>query len=134
MNLADMRDINGHGIYCTKAHKEAGNFQTEIVTDKAEGLQFADNMTLATQMVIPHTFDECGLRFVSDPTVGKGMPVNDMHLNLSVSVDGEELFVNPEHRDAFCNGMLDHTAQLNFFLNRLQNSYGRPRLGLKGLS
>ena len=119
------------GIEIEASHHEMAPAQHEIDLKYEEALETADNM-VTFRMVVKTIAKRHGLHATFMPKPKYGINGSGMHLNMSLSRDGENIFsdVNFEHglsQEAyyFIGGLMKHIKAITFITNPLVNSYKR---------
>lgn len=119
------------GIEIEASHHEMAPAQHEIDLKYEEALETADNM-VTFRMVVKTIAKRHGLHATFMPKPKYGINGSGMHLNLSLSKDGENIFAdeNDEHglsQEAyyFIGGLMKHIKAITFITNPLVNSYKR---------
>lgn len=119
------------GIEIEASHHEMAPAQHEIDLKYEEALETADNMA-TFRMVVKTIAKRHGLHATFMPKPKYGINGSGMHLNMSLSRDGENIFSdeNDEHglsQEAyyFIGGLMKHIKAITFITNPLVNSYKR---------
>ena len=119
------------GIEIEASHHEMAPAQHEIDLKYEEALETADNM-VTFRMVVKTIAKRHGLHATFMPKPKYGINGSGMHLNMSLSRDGENIFSdeNDEHglsQEAyyFIGGLMKHIKAITFITNPLVNSYKR---------
>ena len=119
------------GIEIEASHHEMAPSQHEIDLKYEEALETADNM-VTFRMVVKTIAKRHGLHATFMPKPKYGINGSGMHLNMSLSRDGENIFSdeNDEHglsQEAyyFIGGLMKHIKAITFITNPLVNSYKR---------
>ena len=119
------------GIEIEAYHHEMAPAQHEIDLKYEEALETADNM-VTFRMVVKTIAKRHGLHATFMPKPKYGINGSGMHLNMSLSRDGENIFSdeNDEHglsQEAyyFIGGLMKHIKAITFITNPLVNSYKR---------
>ena len=119
------------GIEIEASHHEMAPAQHEIDLKYEEALETADNM-VTFRMVVKTIAKRHGLHATFMPKPKYGINGSGMHLNMSLSRDGENIFSdeNDEHglsQEAyyFIGGLMKHIKAITFITNPLVNSYNR---------
>ena len=119
------------GIEIEASHHEMAPAQHEIDLEYEEALETADNM-VTFRMVVKTIAKRHGLHATFMPKPKYGINGSGMHLNMSLSRDGENIFSdeNDEHglsQEAyyFIGGLMKHIKAITFITNPLVNSYKR---------
>ena len=119
------------GIEFEASHHEMAPAQHEIDLKYEEALETADNM-VTFRMVVKTIAKRHGLHATFMPKPKYGINGSGMHLNMSLSRDGENIFSdeNDEHglsQEAyyFIGGLMKHIKAITFITNPLVNSYKR---------
>ena len=122
-------DLAKMGIHVSKAHKEAGPGQQEIVLDIANAVGAADDFMFATRKVIPNLAKRHG--FIADLSAKPAPDVfgSGAHVHFSfLDKDNNNLFAEDGKVSAaglaFANGIAEHEAILQS-LYPTDNSYAR---------
>ena len=119
------------GIEIEASHHEMAPAQHEIDLKYEEALETADNM-VTFRMVVKTIAKRHGLHATFMPKPKYGINGSGMHLNMSLSRDGENIFSdeNDEHglsQEAYyyIGGLMKHIKAITFITNPLVNSYKR---------
>ena len=119
------------GIEIEASHHEMAPAQHEIDLKYEEALETADNM-VTFRMVVKTIAKRHGLHATFMPKPKYGINGSGMHLSMSLSRDGENIFSdeNDEHglsQEAyyFIGGLMKHIKAITFITNPLVNSYKR---------
>ena len=119
------------GIEIEASHHEMAPAQHEIDLKYEEALETTDNM-VTFRMVVKTIAKRHGLHATFMPKPKYGINGSGMHLNMSLSRDGENIFSdeNDEHglsQEAyyFIGGLMKHIKAITFITNPLVNSYKR---------
>jgi len=117
------------GIKPETSHHEQGPGQNEISFEFSDALSCADNL-LAFKSVVKTIASRNGLYASFLPKPLADSSGSGLHVNLSLSKDGFNLFQNTEGEGAgiaesFIAGILEKTPEMTLFLNPLANSYQR---------
>lgn len=119
------------GIEIEASHHEMAPAQHEIDLKYEEALETADNM-VTFRMVVKTIAKRHGLHATFMPKPKYGINGSGMHLNMSLSRDGENIFSdeNDDHglsQEAyyFIGGLMKHIKAITFITNPLVNSYKR---------
>ena len=119
------------GIEIEASHHEMAPAQHEIDLKYEEALETADNM-VTFRMVVKTIAKRHGLHATFMPKPKYGINGSGMHLNMSLSRDGENIFSdeNDEHglsQEAyyFIGGLMKHIKAITFITNPLVKSYKR---------
>ena len=117
------------GIKPEASHHEQGPGQNEIDFMFSNALESADNM-LTFKTVVKAVASRNGLFASFMPKPLPHAAGNGMHINLSLSQNGMNVFTNDdkEHSkiaESFIAGVLARTPEISLFLNPLSNSYER---------
>ncbi|MGN0405740.1 MAG: type I glutamate--ammonia ligase [Bariatricus sp.] len=119
------------GIEIEASHHEMAPAQHEIDLKYEEALETADNM-VTFRMVVKTIAKRHGLHATFMPKPKYGINGSGMHLNLSLSKNGENIFAdeNDEHGLSqegyyFIGGLMKHIKAITFITNPLVNSYKR---------
>ncbi len=117
------------GIKPEASHHEQGPGQNEIDFEFSDALECADNF-MTFKSVVKAIASRNGLfaSFMPKPIFHK--PGNGMHVNLSLSQNGKNIFKNVDEghskvAESFIAGLLAKTPEITIFLNPLANSYER---------
>ncbi len=110
------------------SHHEQGPGQNEIDFRYSDALSAADNF-LTFKTVVKSIAMQNGLYASFMPKPLRDRSGNGLHINLSLSQGGKNLFQNGEAHNAnaesFIAGILDRAAEITAFLNPTTNSYHR---------
>lgn len=117
------------GISPETSHHEQGPGQNEIDFKFSNPLSCADNL-LTFKSVVKALSAQYGLFASFMPKPLKEYCGNGLHINISLSKDGGNLFSSndPDHQQithCFLAGVLNRAAELSLFLNPIANSYDR---------
>ena len=119
------------GFVIESSHHEKAAAQHEIDFHSDEALTAADNMVTA-KMVVKTIAKRHGLHATFMPKPKYGVNGSGMHLNLSLSRNGVNVFSDPEDekglsREAywFIGGIMEHIKAITFITNPIVNSYKR---------
>ena len=118
------------GIKPETSHHEQGPGQNEIDFKFSDALQCADHL-LTFKSAVKAVAARNGLFASFMPKPIPNAPGNGLHVNLSLSQNGTNLFQNiasGEHSkiaESFMAGILSKTPEITLFLNPLANSYER---------
>jgi len=118
------------GLKPETSHHEQGAGQNEIDFSSSDAINSADNI-LTFKSVVKAVAARNGLFASFMPKPIPGAAGNGMHINLSLSQNGINIFKNAalgEHSKAaesFIAGILEKTPEITLFLNPLPNSYER---------
>ncbi len=125
MNLEDM------GFEIESSHHEVAPAQHEIDFKYVEALHAADNI-MTFKLVVKSIAKRHGLYATFMPKPKSGVDGSGMHINMSISKDGKNIFNDPDgelglSKEAyhFIAGVLNHAAGLTAITNPLVNSYKR---------
>ncbi len=117
------------GIKPEASHHEQGPGQNEIDFEFSDALDCADNF-MTFKSVVKAISSRNGLfaSFMPKPISDK--PGSGMHINLSLSQNGKNIFKNANEghskaAESFIAGILAKTPEITIFLNPLANSYER---------
>ncbi len=117
------------GLWPETSHHEQGPGQNEIDFKFGDALTIADNL-LTFKSVVKAIATRNGLfaSFMPKPIMDKSG--SGLHVNLSLSRNGENIFGSKDEADAhisnaFMAGILAHIREITLFLNPLANSYDR---------
>ena len=121
--------LEGMGIKPQTSHHEQGPGQNEIDFKFDDALRSADNLQ-TFKSVVKTIASRNGLfaSFMPKPIPGK--PGNGMHVNLSISINGSNIFKDIGEgssviAESFIAGILEKAVEITAFLNPLTNSYER---------
>lgn len=117
------------GISPEKSHHEQGPGQNEIDFKFSDAMTSADNI-MTFKSVVKAIAARNGLFASFMPKPILNFPGNGMHINLSLSQDGFNVFkISPDEHskvaESFIAGILSKIAEITLFLNPLANSYER---------
>ncbi|MCL2046532.1 MAG: glutamine synthetase family protein [Oscillospiraceae bacterium] len=117
------------GIKPETSHHEQGPGQNEINFRFGDVLSCADNF-LTFKSAVKTIAARNGLFASFMPKPLLQAPGNGLHMNLSLSQNGSNVFINANQghssvAESFIAGILDKTAQITLFLNPITNSYER---------
>ena len=119
------------GFIIESSHHEKAAAQHEIDFHYDEALSTADNI-VTLKMVVKTIAKRHGLHATFMPKPKYGVNGSGMHLNLSLSRDGVNVFPDPEDpkglsREAyyFIGGIMKHIKAITFITNPTVNSYKR---------
>ena len=118
------------GIKPETSHHEQGPGQNEVDVKFSDALVCADNL-LTFKSVVKAIAARNGLFASFMPKPLPNAPGNGLHVNLSLSKNGLNIFKNAagnEHSkiaESFIAGILEKTAEITLFLNPIANSYER---------
>ncbi|MDR3344016.1 MAG: type I glutamate--ammonia ligase [Oscillospiraceae bacterium] len=119
------------GFAVEGSHHEVAPAQHEIDFRHGEALHTADKVG-TFKLVVKSVAQQHGLHATFMPKPAYDVPGSGMHINLSLSRDGVNIFADESDalglsRDAysFMAGLLEHIAQMTLLLNPLVNSYKR---------
>ena len=117
------------GIMPESSHHEQGPGQNEIDFKFSDALTCADNLQ-TFKSVVKAVSSRNGLFASFMPKPIQDAPGNGMHINLSLSQNGQNIFKNTKegHSDiaeSFIAGILAKAQEITLFLNPLANSYER---------
>ncbi len=117
------------GIKPEASHHEQGPGQNEIDFRFGDALSCADNF-LAFKYAVKAIAARSGLFASFMPKPISGAPGNGMHINLSLTQYGRNIFKgagggHSRDADSFIAGVLAKTAEMTLFLNPIANSYER---------
>lgn len=117
------------GIKPESSHHEQGPGQNEIDFKYSDALLAADNL-ITFKSVVKSVAARNGLHASFMPKPIEGKSGNGLHINLSLSKNGVNIFKNSkeEHSkeaESFIQGILEHAKEMTAFLNPLTNSYAR---------
>lgn len=116
------------GLAPEHSHHESGHGQNEVDFHYASALRTADNVMLFKQ-IVRATATRNGLYASFLPKPLGDQAGSGLHINLSLSRDGKNLFEGDIHPDSlpgnFMAGILAHARELTAFTNPLPNSYTR---------
>lgn len=117
------------GLAPESSHHEQGPGQNEVDFKYADGLKAADDCnTFRSTVKALATQNGLFASFMPKPLPQESG--SGLHVNLSLSRDGENLFASPEAADralcaSFMAGILNRAREITLFLNPLTNSYHR---------
>lgn len=111
--------LESMGIRPESSHHEEGPGQNEIAFRYSDAMTAADNAVNFVS-VVKATALSNGLYADFSPKPIPGESGNGMHINISVHSDG-----GADVSSAFMAGILDHVAEMTYFLNPTENSYAR---------
>jgi len=117
------------GINTETSHHEQGPGQNEIDFRYSDALSSADNM-LTFKSVVKAIAARNGLFASFMPKPFPDAPGSGLHVNISLSQNGLNIFRNKEHghsnvAESFIAGILARTPEITLFLNPVCNSYER---------
>jgi glutamine synthetase len=117
------------GIKPEASHHEQGPGQNEIDFRFSDALACADNLQ-TFKTVVKAISSRNGLFASFMPKPLEDAPGSGMHINLSLSQSGQNVFKNAEDdhskvAESFIAGILARTPEITVFLNPLANSYDR---------
>ena len=116
------------GIAPEASHHEQGPGQNEVDFKFSDAMRCADNL-LTFKSVVKAIAARNGLFASFMPKPITGAPGSGMHVNLSLSKDGRNLFAPGAAQgtaaESFIAGILEKAAEITLFLNPLANSYER---------
>jgi glutamine synthetase len=117
------------GIKPEASHHEQGPGQNEIDFRFSDALECADNFQ-TFKSVVKAIASRNGLFASFMPKPIHNAPGSGMHINLSLSLDGKNIFRNAsdghsEAAESFIAGVLSRAREITLFLNPLTNSYAR---------
>jgi glutamine synthetase len=117
------------GIRPESSHHEQGPGQNEIDFKFSDALSSADNF-LTFKNVAKSIAMQSGLYASFLPKPLKEKSGNGLHVNISLSQNGQNIFKNAEAghfsvAEGFIAGILDKAAEITLFLNPIANSYQR---------
>jgi len=117
------------GIKPESSHHEQGPGQNEIDFKFSDGLSCADNFVTFRQ-VVKSIAARNGLFASFSPKPLVDRPGSGLHINLSLSRNGFNVFRSSEKKDlkeaeSFIAGVLEKTPEMTAFLNPLPSSYDR---------
>ncbi|MCL2169134.1 MAG: glutamine synthetase family protein [Defluviitaleaceae bacterium] len=118
--------IEEMGIIPETSHHEQGPGQNEVDFKFSDALSSADNF-VTFKSVVSRIAARNGLYASFDPKPIKDAPGSGLHVNISLSQKGQNLF-SREHSviaDSFMAGILAYTPEITLFLNPLSSSYER---------
>ena len=118
------------GLKMEKQHHEVAPSQHELGMVFDELVVQADNMQLYKYAVrmVAHTYGKTAT-FMPKPVIGDNG--SGMHVNISISKDGQNTFAGSQYADLsesclfFIGGVIKHARALNAFTNPSTNSYKR---------
>ena len=117
------------GMYPESSHHEKGPGQNEIDFRYSDALSTADNFfTFKSLVKIIAANNGLYASFMPKPLLGKSG--NGLHLNISLSKDGQNIFTTLEDKhskeaESFMAGVLEKAIEMTVFLNPIANSYER---------
>ena len=117
------------GLRFESSHHEQGPGQNEIDFRFNDALAAADDLT-AFKIAVKAVAARNGLFASFMPKPVPEASGSGLHLNLSLTRGGQNIFVNAPDRhspeaESFIAGILDHIREMTAFLNPLPNSYER---------
>ncbi|MDY3032148.1 MAG: type I glutamate--ammonia ligase [Clostridia bacterium] len=119
----------GYGVEAS--HHEIANGQHEIVLQYADALTMADRL-VTFRMVAKTLARRNGMHATFMPKPFEGQPGNGMHLTLSLSKDGKNVFYDENDPKKFSDtaykfiaGLLKYTPDITCITNPTVNSYKR---------
>lgn len=119
------------GYEIEASHHEIAPAQHEIDFEYDDALTMADNL-MTFKMVMKTIAKRHGLHATFMPKPKQGVNGSGMHLNLSLSRDGINTFVDPKDPNGlskeayyFIGGIMKHIKAITFITNPLVNSYKR---------
>ncbi len=123
LSLQDM------GIMPESSHHEQGPGQNEIDFTFSDALSCADNL-LSFKSVVKNIATQNGLFASFMPKPLKDKAGNGLHINISLSKDGVNLFSPIDEKmpiiaQQFIAGIIDKAEEISLFLNPTINSYDR---------
>ena len=123
-------EFNKLGYKVGPNHHEVGHGQNEVNYEYMEAMAAADAILIFKQVAkIVGERNGCIVSFM--PKIYSDLPGNGLHLNCSITSDGENLFggKESEYRRYFVNGLLKHSKSLMALTNSTINSYKRTSSG-----
>ena len=125
LNLEDM------GFMIEASHHEMAPGQHEIDFEYDEALATADNI-MTFKLTVKTIAKRHGLHATFMPKPKAGVNGSGMHINMSLSRDGRNIFQDPEGKDGlsreayyFIGGIMKHIKAITAITNPLVNSYKR---------
>ena len=119
------------GFEIEASHHEAAPAQHEIDFKYDEGLKVADDI-MTFKLVVKTIAKRHGMYATFMPKPKYGMNGSGMHINMSLSKDGKNVFCDPEDKLGlsetayqFIAGILEHVKGITAIANPLINSYKR---------
>lgn len=117
------------GLRPESSHHEQGPGQNEIDFHYSSALEAADNF-ITFKWVVKTSASRNGLHATFMPKPAKDLCGSGLHINMSLSKNGENLFVNDPQRhnpvaESFIAGILNRICCITAFLNPTLNSYQR---------
>ena len=119
------------GFVIEASHHEAAPAQHEIDFKYDEGLKVADDI-MTFKLVVKTIAKRHGMYATFMPKPKYGMNGSGMHINMSLSKDGKNVFCDPEDKLGlsetayqFIAGILEHVKGITAIANPLINSYKR---------
>ncbi|MCI5870348.1 MAG: glutamine synthetase family protein [Dorea sp.] len=119
------------GFEIESSHHEAAPAQHEIDFRYDEALTTADNI-MTFKLVVKTIAKRHGLHATFMPKPKFGINGSGMHINMSLSRDGINIFQNPDDenglsKEAYCfiGGIMKHMKAITFITNPIVNSYKR---------
>lgn len=113
------------------SHHEAAPAQHEIDFEYDEALATADNI-MTFKLTVKTIAKRHGLHATFMPKPKAGVNGSGMHINMSLSRDGRNIFQDPEGKDGlsreayyFIGGIMKHIKAITAITNPLVNSYKR---------
>lgn len=123
--------LEGMGIEVEASHHESAAGQHEIDLKYADALTAADSI-MTLKLAVKTLAQRSGLHATFMPKPVSGIPGSGMHVNMSLSQEGRNLFADETAPDGlsllarqFLAGLLDHAAGFCAVTNPLVNSYKR---------
>lgn len=115
------------GIKPESSHHEQGPGQNEIDFTYSDPITAADHF-LTFKSVVKAIAAQNGLFASFMPKPLEGQPGNGLHVNISVTKNGTNIFGDKEHSsdaESFISGILTYAREMSAFLNPTVNSYKR---------
>lgn len=119
------------GFVVESSHHEAAPAQHEIDFEYDEALATADNI-MTFKLTVKTIAKRHGLHATFMPKPKAGVNGSGMHINMSLSRDGRNIFQDPEGKDGlsreayyFIGGIMKHIKAITAITNPLVNSYKR---------
>ncbi len=116
-------DLERMGIYPLASHHELGPGQNEIDFKYSDAVSAADDL-ITYQSVVRTVANQNGLWASFDPKPLANMPGNGLHINISLTRDGENI-MQGKTLDSFVSGISRRLAEITAFLNPTKESYER---------
>ena len=117
------------GVIPESFHHESGPGQNEIDFRYTDALTAADHF-IALKGVVKEMAAQNGMYASFMPKPLEGAAGSGLHINLSLTKGGRNIFIDPEHghcaeAESFIAGILAHVREITAFLNPTTNSYRR---------